>query len=156
MRELRIESSDYRALYLLNYWDGPLSGVCLWNGKKQYFNVIHEHINSYMEEWNDWEKYCQENDVEIYEEDDGDRIYYYTPRVFEVYETPNEVMNIIEENHELFRRYVGKHTDYDENGHRGDNLKPYSEHDKFYKSEKKQAKMDLENWEILGKFMGPF
>ncbi len=30
MKELRNESSDYRALYHLNYWDGPLSGGALF------------------------------------------------------------------------------------------------------------------------------
>jgi hypothetical protein len=171
MKELRNESPDYRALYHLNYWDGPLSGVCLWNGKKQYFNAMHEDMNSYMEEWPEWERYCKENDIDIYEDDDGDEKYYYTHRVFLVYETPGEIMDIIQENHDLFRKHVGTHTDYNEDGHRGQgarislradhpedigNLRPYSEHDKFYKSEKKQAKMDLKNWEILGKFMSPF
>ena len=158
MKELRQENPNYRVLYHLNYWDGALSGVCLWNGKKCYFNTIHEDTWSYMEEWSDWEKYCIENDINIHISDDNDgEILYYTDRIFAVYEAPEEEMNIIQENHDLFRKYVGTHTDYNENGYKGcGDLRPYSEHGKFYNVERKQAKIDLENWNLLGKFTYPF
>ncbi len=171
MKELRLKDPNYRILYHMNFWDGVLSGVCLWDGERHYFSMIQEdHECEIMsdEDWKDWCDYCITNNIEI---DNEDRNVYSTERIFAVYDTPDSVMEIIEENHNLFREYVGTHTDYDENGKRGHgariplhpdhpedigDLKPYSEHDKFYKSDRKQAKIDLENWKIIGNFIYPF
>lgn len=65
MRELRQENPNFRVLYHINYWDLPISGVCLWNGKKQYFDVIHYEEYSCSDEWLQWENSCLENDIEI-------------------------------------------------------------------------------------------
>jgi len=64
----------------------------------------------------------------------------------------------------------GTHINYDMDGKRGigaripvrpdpediGNLKPYTDHDKFYKAEKRKAKMDKDNWKILMKFKNPW
>lgn len=169
MKELRQENPEYGVLYHLNYWDGALSGVCLWNGKKQYFDVIHEEKKSFYDDWPEWEKYCRENDIEIFDDEDDGEIYYYTDRIFGVYDTPNDVMEILDENHELFRKYVGTHTDYID-GKRGvgariplrpdhpediGDLRPYDQHDNFYKAERRQANIDIKKWKLIGHFNYP-
>ena len=35
-------------------------------------------------------------------------------------------------------------------------MRPYDQHDKFYKAERRVAKIDTENWKILDKFVYPF
>ena len=120
------------------------------------------------DEWKDWCDFCIENGHEI---DERERTEIYTIRVYAIYKTPKDQMDIIQENHDLFKKYVGSHTDYDENGNRGigariplrpdhpediGHLRPYSEHDKFYKADKRKEKIDLENWEILDRFTYPF
>jgi hypothetical protein len=174
MKELRLENPNTRILYHLTYWDGALSGVCLYEGKKQYFEMIHEDMWSYMDEWPEWEKYCKQNDIEIilddYPDEDGD-VYYYTARIFAIYDTPDDVMEIIDENYQLFCKYVGTHCNYDSDGKRGrgatirlspdepedlGDMRPYSEHDKFYKSERRSANMDKQNWKMLEMFIYPF
>jgi hypothetical protein len=43
MKQLREDSKgETRLLYHLNYWDGPISGVCLYNGKKCYFSALRD------------------------------------------------------------------------------------------------------------------
>ena len=129
MSELR--SKHFRVLYHLNYYDGPISGVCLWNGETHYFE-------------------CRDPDS--------------MSRTYIVYKTPSTDMDIISKNHELFSKYVGTHTEYDENGRRHYNLRPYSSHKKFYENQSQSfhtlkfdiRKKYLESWEILGRFKSPF
>ncbi len=172
MRELRKENPNFRVLYHTNYWDGPLSGVCLWDGKKQYFDVIYDEKYSYMDEWSEWEKFCKENGIEIDSyEDVDDGIIYYTDRIYAVYDTPDDVMKVMENRNELFCKYVGTHCNYDEDGNRGrgariplrpdhpedlGDLRPYSEHDKFYKADIEKPDIRKDEWKILGKFVYPF
>lgn len=159
MRELRQENPNFRVLYHCNYWDGPISGVCLWNGKKQYFDIFHWEFYSYDEEnWSEWEKFCKENDIKIhFYEDNEYGIVYYTDRIYAVYDTPDDVMRVMEKRDELFCKYVGTHCNYDESGRREvGNLRPYSEHDKFYKADIEKPNIRKEEWTILGKFVYPF
>lgn len=103
--------------------------------------------------------------------DNNGNIAYYTSRVYAVYDTPDDVMNVMEKRNELFCKYVGTHCNYNENGQRGrgaslpireghigdlGDLKPYSEHSKFYNGNIKKPNIRKEEWIILGKFVYPF
>lgn len=156
LKELREESNgNTRLLYHLNYWDGPISGVMLWNGERCYFNQFSERserIKWSDEEIEDWKKHCEENGREFDIDDCEDWDLY---RHYKVYRTPPNVMRDIDEDHELFRRYVGVHTDYDENGRRClvNHLRPAKFHKLFYDRKKENhCKMDVENWEVIGEF----
>lgn len=182
LRELREESvGQTRMLWHSNYWDGPMSGLMLWNGEKAWFNMkSEENIKSNMsdEDWNDYVLYYKEHYNE--EPDEEDRIEYDRIRVFNVHRLPKNIMEAVEHNHELFRKYVGTHTDYDMNGNRGrgatsskdlGDLRPYNQHSKFYNAKtnkgilvklfpflfkKKDLRMSynwkIENYEIIGQF----
>ena len=174
MKEMReTTNGQTRALYHLNYWDGPISGVCLYNGKKCYFDTIEEVNDKILlndKEWEIYQKEMLEYDPD-YKFNEDDRWEWDCYRIYGIYETPEDVMEILEENHELFCKFVGTHTDYDMNGKRGvgaripmrpdhpediGDLRPYTDHDKFYKAERRQPKMDKDNWTILEKFVTPW
>ena len=159
IKELREETKGQtRMLYHLNYWDGPISGVMLWNGERCYFNQSDERseVREYTEsEIENWKKYCIDTNMEFDMDDCRD---YYNYRQYKVYKTPLDIMQQLDENHNLFRRYVGIHTDYDENGSRymgKGYLKPSKYHKKFY-DRKPTITCDIskecENWDIIGKF----
>lgn len=171
LKELRLETNGLtRLLYHMNYWDGPLSGVMLWQGERVYFNCIKEFtiITPWTkEEIKDWEESCKENNRNPV--DYGDYEDYNIIRVYAAYRLDNEVMESIDFNHNRFRNYVGTHTDYDENGNRGmgaripvrDNhpedlgsLKPYSMHGEFYNKPEllKKYKLELKEENIVGYF----
>ena len=169
IRELREESKgETRILYHLNYWDGPISGVCLYNGQRCYFNTIDEVTEEYLMSDKDWEDWCmwQLSIGKEIDPDDRTEINWY--RIFAIYETPKEDIEILDENNNMFCKYVGTHNNYDNSGCRGSgarvpvredhpedlgDLKPYSEHDKFYKAKRREPKLDVENWKILEKFI---
>ena|SRR5215471_6150250 len=77
-----------RLLWHVNFWDGPLCGICLHEGRKYWFKL----------------------DKEL---DDRDR-----SRSFNVYYLTDEQINLEDSSHELWCKYVGTHCDYDENGKR--------------------------------------
>jgi len=121
MRKLREIDCNTRVMYHLNYWDGPISGICLWNGDHQYFEC--ENIDDF-------------------------------PRIYVVYDTPRNIIIEINKRHDLFQKYVGTHTDYDINGLRHYNLRPSHLHSQFY--DKKFPNIEIDNWNILGRFTFPF
>ncbi len=155
LKELREESGgNTRMLWHSNYWDGPLSGVILWEGEKCWFDYADEEyveIPLTEEELKEWAEY---EGITVDEIEEDDKIDYDRYRYFNVYRVPKEVMGVIEYNHELFRKYVGTHTDYDENGCRHHNLVDSGEHHKFYNNRKSHKKWekDLDNWEKIGEF----
>ncbi len=151
LKELREESNGQtRMLWHSNFWDGPLSGVILWNGEKAWFEMYDEKdVEILMSdvEWKEWIDYHKEKYGT--EPDEEDKIEYDRYRYFKVYRLPQQTMNAIIHNHELFRKYVGTHTDYDENGSRGrgatigtsdlGDLKPYKNHSKFYNAKRSDS-----------------
>lgn len=160
MKELR-ETSNYQTkiLYHLGFWDGPISGVCLYNGKKCYFDTIEEVFEESLMNDEDWEDYNTEM-AEYYPESeisDSHRKEINEYRIYGIFETPNEVIEIIDENHKLFQKWVGTHTNYDDFGKRpiGGVLSRDS-HKNFYEVEKKKPEINKENWKILNKFVSPF
>lgn len=169
LRDLKTKTNNQtRILYHMNYWDGPLSGVMLWEGKRMFFNCINEHVVKTLmspEDLKEVEEYLKEQNQTLEEDDKYD---YDTIRVYGVYDLEPEVMEAIEFNHELFQKYVGTHCDYKEDGSRGNgariplrpdhpedigDLKPYSEHDKFYKgNEQKTYKLELNENNLIARF----
>lgn len=174
LQELRKENGETRMLWHHDYWDGPQSGVMLWNGEKVWFEMFEEKWEERLipdKDWEEWiEYYKTKNGVEP---DEEDRMEYDRYRYFRVYRLPEETMTAIAHNHELFRKFVGVHTDYEEDGSRylgPGYLKPSSEHKKFYnpgnwltklfprffKKEKQDEQIkyefDLSKYEVIGEF----
>jgi len=97
-------------LWHTDYWDGPLSGLCIWNGEKYWFhNVFEEHFEAREDHQ------CSQQNR------------YYCLFML----TPQELQEK-EYWHGEFRKYVGNHSDYDEDGQRAGTIHPQSEHYKFY------------------------
>lgn len=176
--ELREESNGHtRLLYHLDYWDGPHSGVMLWDGERAYFSSYGDYeITKIPFDKNDikeWKQICKK---EGWEFKDSDLFDYESTRYFKVYRIPKHNMKAIDKKHELFRMYVGTHTDYDSRGVRdsgavvGNNgeignlggLMPYDQHDKFYKKKSifsflsflipNRSKLNLKKCEVIGEF----
>lgn len=127
-----------RKLWHSNYWDGPLSGMCLIEGQKYWFECVEEWL-----------------DNNSYPEDDDD---FETPwyRRFLIWKLTDEQQATIEARHAKFQRMVGTHCDYDENGHRGnfhynDTITPET-FKQFYEESKLESRMDITPTEdrILG------
>lgn len=138
--------------YHLNYWDGMISGVCLYNGVKCYFDTIDEvYEENYMPD-EQWLKYCEDankNGLEIYEEDRTDIKWW---RIFAIYETPDDVIKRLDRNHRIFEKYVSKRSSYDMNGKRiNEDVEKYNPilYDIFCK---KDPEINKDNWKILEKF----
>jgi len=155
LKELREESNgNTRMLWHHNYWDGPISGVILWNGEYCWFDQIEEvNIETPMNEKDrqDYIEYCEKNGYAWHEHDMVD---YESYRIYNVYRMPRAVMKSIIHNHSIFQEFVGTHTDYDEYGRRHHNLKGKDLMDLFYsgKTDKKEVNLDLENREVVGVF----
>ena len=100
----KIESKDARKLWVAGYYDGPLSGMCLVDGEKCWF----DHLVDYPDEH-----------PEFYDEDNDDT-WADLPwgRRYLVWKlTPEQIENL-EYNHSFFQKMVGTHMDCDENGNR--------------------------------------
>ena len=128
------KEKDIKLVYHSNYWDGPLSGVCLYKEKQYWFNCVHD----YHDKTEDNESL----DMRIY------AIYDLTPIEWE------------HENywHNLFVRYVGTHTSYDDNGCRKGKVGPAKDHHLFYDAAKEAGekgiykKKDLTENKLVGYF----
>lgn len=94
-----------KLLWHSGYWDGPISGVCEIDGKKFWFDQING------EQGEIWIKHIDES----FDPADEDSFSYDITRIYRVYRLPDDVMNNVELNHDLFRKYVGHHTDYVDN-----------------------------------------
>lgn len=128
--------SQTRLLWHHDYWDGPMTGVMLWEGEKCWFEMVEEkhfEVPLTEEEINEWADYLK---ISVDEVEDVDKVDWDRIRWFDVYRIPKEIMESIEYNHELFRKYVGAHTDYDEEGNRHHNLSDYGEYHKYYNDRK--------------------
>lgn len=155
LKDLREETKGLtRMLWHHDYWDGPRSGVMLWNGEKCWFSIHQEcniPIKLTKEDIEDFHiaNLTRETPFTIEEWKDYD---FY--REFKVYRVPEETMEAITYNHELFSKYVGTHTNYDENGCRHHNLAPYTDHGNFYndRNSHKHYDLDLSKCKIVGIF----
>lgn len=124
---------EMRMLYHLGYWDGPLSGICLIDGQKYWFECI--------EEWRDNNKWPDENDP-AYE--DFEPPWY---RRYLIWKLTDDNLAEIEARHQKWQRMVGMHCDYDENGarkffHYTETITPETVR-QYYEDAAKLPKLDL-------------
>ena len=124
---VRLPKIDWHAAKLLwhdDYWDGPKSGLLLYQDKRYWFQVFEES-------------------------DDSDLSDFF--RRFVILELTEIQMKEEEHWHDLFREKVGTHTDYDESGMRVIGaLKPEEMWHEFYDAYKKRQKPDLSNNIVIG------
>lgn len=122
----QIDRNDLRFLWYANWWDGPISGMLIYQNKKCWFELISENENAFPDE------------------------YYRRYLIIEL-----SVSQIEEEEywHALFVKQVGEHMDIDENGvrHR-DRVKPFQSHQVSYEAYKTRTPMDLSENFVLGFF----
>lgn len=85
-----------KLLYHSNYWDGPLSGVCEYQGKRYWFDCL--------------------NEDETTVDEDGEPCF--ARRRYGIYELTEEEWEEQDVWHRLFETYVGTHTNYNEQGER--------------------------------------
>jgi len=148
-----------RFLYHLAYWDGPLTGIMLWEGERVYFafdkEIVHE-IPFNKEEKEEWRQVCER---EGWEFEEGELFDYEYQWFYKVYRIPEKLLKQLDRQHEYFRKYVGTHTDYDENNKRPidrhiteHKLRPYFLHGMFYRFYRKNIKIDKDKYEIIGEF----
>lgn len=126
-RNLLIPRKEVRMLYHLNYWDGALSGVCEWRGRRYYFNCMLDERVTVEEEPgdpeyvdptgpvpDDWKwifDYGYKNlaDMEDLNED------YYGFRYMALFDLSPAEWEAEDERHAAWRKYIGHHCDYDKN-----------------------------------------
>ena len=119
-----IAGDSVRILYENNYWDGPLEGVLRWNNKNYYF------INYSDDDWTDGANRAFVI-IEMTKAQEKDENYF----------------------HQLFIKYVGSHTDYDEFGNRSiEEVKPESERKKFYDEYDKAEKFTISRSQLKARF----
>ncbi len=116
-----------KLLWHSGYWDGPISGVCEIDDKKYWFDQIPGESGEL------WIKYVDDPMAT----DDDYKYEYDITRFYKIYELPEEVMSNVVFNHELFRKYVGHHTDYVNNS-RQIGMHPECDWEK-YELEKKEV-----------------
>ena len=135
------------------YWDGPHSGVMLWNSQKCYF----QSYEDVMLELDDPEFDESEYTPEELEDEPSLKYDYPSVRFFKVYQTPINVMNNMIHNHQLFDELIGTHTNYDDSGKRTGfcHLNPNNDNTEIWnnlKNNQIDVDLDLDNWPVVGKF----
>ena len=120
---------DLEMLWHSGYYDGPLSGMALYNGNFVWFEC---------DQWGD--RY-----------DNPDPCPDYGMRTYTLYELSEMDLKNEFDIHERFRKYVGHHTDYGVNYAPCDG-KARSVLDKFYNWRKKHPSKDLKKNKQLGTF----
>jgi hypothetical protein len=122
----QISREAVRLLWYSGFWDGPLTGMLEFNGEPCWFEFIVENEDEDLTGW--------------------------YRRFVVVRLTPEQ---LAEENrwHELFRKHVGTHTDYEKSGpNRYEGLRPRDEWNAFYEQYKKRVPLDLSSDEVLAWF----
>lgn len=160
INDLRIETKGQtRLLWYNDYYDGPRSGLMLWDNKKCWYKIYDEEIIEipYTENEKKYEiDFFKKMGDDISKNDDEyfthTEIYY----LYYVYNLDNIELEKIEYNHEIFKKYVGTHTDYDLNGKRNyDGVNKDKNMIKKYFDNKvkiKDVNIDLSEKNIIGKF----
>lgn len=88
-------------LWETDHWDGPLSGIALYQGRKVWFECI---------DWGGYQfpnKSMMDKDPSL---DQSSR--YYIPRTFGLYELTAQELSLQEEIHRRFQQCVGYHWDH--------------------------------------------
>lgn len=126
----KIPRDEVRMLYHLQYWDGPLSGVCVWKSERFYFKCLleesvktivepgdEEYVNPDQPVPEEWKwifdyGYKSLRDMEDLNED------YYGLRYMGMFHLTQKEWQEEDKRHAIWRKYIGTHTDYDSNGRR--------------------------------------
>jgi len=121
----RVEASEVRLLWYGDYWDGPIDGLLSFRGEQCWFELVTEN--------------------------EGDLGEWY--RRFVILRLTPERLAEEARWHDLFRKHVGTHADYDENGRamRGE-LRPRDEWHKFYEPFQRRIPRAFSDNEVLGWF----
>lgn len=128
-----VDAKEIRWLWHCGYWDGPLSGIVLFQGAEAWVDCFDEIFATAS---------VNENP----DDDVGTRV----RRFAIVRPTPEELAQEKEE-HALFEKYVGLHTSYDADGKRPVGaVRPSHMHDEFYKREHKPR--DYTGHEVVAYF----
>lgn len=122
-----------KKLWHAGYWDGPLSGVCEIDGQKCWYEAVAE--------WIDDNSYPSEDDP-AYEE--------FEPpwyRRYLIHKLTDAQFKEIEAWHDKFRRMVGTHCDYDDQGirsnfHYNETITPET-FKQYYEESKTQKVIDV-------------
>jgi hypothetical protein len=125
----QIPRQAVRLLWHCGYWDGPLNGVCLYQGERYWFEAI--------------DPFDEEQDEYVF------------PRRMGLYRLSPEELQVQEEIHRQFQQYVGMHTDYDENERRSlGAVRPKHEWKKFdsWLKQQPQHPFDYRQNEMIGWF----
>lgn len=116
----------FRTIKLLwhsGYWDGATNGMCEIEGKKYWFDMAGSGKDEVLSEM--YFELFNKN----FNEENFDRV-----RFYYVYKLSEEIIDSLVQQHELFKQYVGYHTDYDQNNIRSieNGMKTEEERSKFY------------------------
>lgn len=120
----QVPSSSVRLLWHSDYYDGPLSGMCRYRGEDLWFRMFDE--NQRHGGWH---------------------------RRFDLVRLTADELADERRWHDLFRRCVGHHCDYDEKGRRAVGMvHPSAMHAEFYDAARNRASRDYKNNPIVGWF----
>jgi hypothetical protein len=115
-----------------DFWDGPLSGLLLWQGERLWFQMQEQYEPP----------------------DDADTTPWPWYRRYLVVRLTPEQLREEEGWHDLFRKCVGTHTDYQSNGQRVEvgAVQPKERHAEFYDAYSQRVPMNLTMNEVVGWF----
>lgn len=130
-----------RLLHHCSYWDGPITGRVMLDGEDGFWvEMREEHFQPRL----DLTEECETCDCGPH-----DACFTWS-RLYAVYRLTDEQNRIETANHDLFRRFVGGHTDYDEEGQRlGAVHQPREQWDGFYKADRERMS-DFDDSQIVG------
>jgi hypothetical protein len=121
----QIPHEDVRYLWFSDFWDGPMSGMALYNGQPYWFEMVEEN---------------REYPNGFY-------------RRFGLFEMSPEEIEEETRWHNLFREKVGEHTTYNMEGKEVNApMKPSEMWKEFYEPYQKRPKPDYLNHPVIGWF----
>lgn len=134
----KISMSEITLLWHENYWDGYLSGKCLYRGRMHHFECVDEG-----------RLFLREDDPDEIDEDKSDSWY----RRFAVIPLSDEEIAESTRRHDLFVQHVGNHCDYDvDTQERQIGSRPSNEWHKFYDIAKTWPDLNLQKRQPIGWF----
>lgn len=129
--EVHEDGKQVRMLHHCGYWDGPLSGLCMFKDREHWFDCVN------------WEHRITDSEgVEWF------------ARLFVVVTMTDEQIAEEARRHALFVKHVGDHTDYTYAAERRTRpigqLRDRSEHRLYYDVAKTWPKLDLDVGRVVG------
>jgi hypothetical protein len=119
----KVDFADIRLLWHSAYWDGPIDGMLRYDGRELWFHTV-----------------AEPDTREVF-------------RIMVMLELTPEQIREETDWHDLFRRKVGHHTDYDATGKlRLGQTHPKESHHEFYEPYRSRQPRDLSNNEIIAWF----